>query len=377
MSSNQILSYKCPSCGGGMKFQPGKGFKCEYCLSVFTKEELDAVNTAEADVVQTEQVPSAAQSGQSAASSQQGAQAGGQTSAKPGEAVIYSCPNCGAEVMTDATTAATSCHYCHNPVVLSGKLSGEYKPDLVIPFVLTKEQAAEQFRKHCEGRTFLPKDFYSEEQIQNLYGVYYPYWIVDSEVSGSYTAVGEVEKITRQGDDRVIHVTSYNVERAGDLSLRDMTGAAIKNKESELLDYILPYELAKTQPFSMTYLSGFRAEMRNLEKKDLQPEMEQNKRELTRQLLRKEVSGYSRLTAEAVKLDTNSEQWKYALLPVWVITYCYGEKIFMYGVNGQTGKAFGELPVDSGKLTFASIAAGIVAAIIAFFVLLMMMEGGA
>ncbi|MBE6758500.1 MAG: TFIIB-type zinc ribbon-containing protein [Ruminococcaceae bacterium] len=368
MSNNQILSYKCPSCGGGMKFHPGKGFKCEYCLSVFTQEQLDAVNVAEADTVQTDPIPQGSQSDQTAGAAAQPES----ESEQSGEAVIYSCPNCGAEVITDATTAATSCHYCHNPVVLSGKLSGEYKPDVVIPFVLTKEQAAEQFRKHCQGRFFLPRNFYSEEQIQNLYGVYYPYWIVDSEVSGSYTAKGEVERVTRQGDDRIIHVTVYDVERDGDLSLRDMTGSAIKNKESEILDYILPFELGKAQPFSMTYLSGFRAEKRNLEKKDLQPQIEETKKDLTLQLLRQDVGGYSRLFSEAVHLNTNGEQWRYALLPVWVVTYCFGEKIFMYGVNGQTGKAFGELPVNRLKLTLVSIAAGIAAAVLAFFVLMML-----
>lgn len=346
-----------------MKFQPGEGFKCEYCLSVFTQEQLEAVSQQEDAAPESTSSQAAGQSAQP------------DNDARPGEAVIYSCPSCGAQVMTDATTAATTCHYCHNPVVLSGKLSGEYEPDMVIPFVLTQEQAAEQFRKHCQGRTFLPKDFYSEDQIQNLFGVYYPYWVVDSEVFGSYTAIGEVERITRQGDDRHIHVTSYNVERTGDVSLREMTGAAINNAESGLLDYILPFELAKGQEFSMTYLSGFRAEMRNREKKDLQPEMEQTKRDLTRQLLRRDLSGYSSLHSEQVKMDTLSEKWRYALLPVWVVTYKYGEKIFMYGINGQTGKAFGELPVDKTKLTFASIAAGIAAAVIAFFVIAMMMGG--
>ena len=345
-----------------MKFHPGEGFKCEYCLSVFTQEQLEAVSQQE-DSAFEQSAPQA------------DAQAAAQTEGEPGEGVIYSCPSCGARVMTDATTAATTCHYCHNPVVLSGKLSGEYEPDMVIPFVLTQEQAAEQFRKHCQGRTFLPKDFYSEDQIQNLYGVYYPYWVVDAEVSGRYTAVGEVERITRNGDDRHIHITSFDVERSGDVSLREMTGAAISNAESGLLDYILPFELAKGQDFSMTFLSGFRAEMRNREKKDLQPEMEQTKLELTRQLLRREVGSYSSLHSEQVKMDTLSEKWRYALLPVWVVTYKYGEKIFMYGVNGQTGKAFGELPVDKTKLTLASIAAGIAAAVIGFFFILMMMGG--
>ena len=216
-----------------MHFTPGVGFKCEYCLSVFTQEQLDEMNNAE------EAAQPAEESAQQAAS--QSPSAAAQPAGEEGEAVIYSCPNCGAQVMTDATTAATSCHYCHNPVVLSGKLSGEYEPDLVIPFVLTKEQAAEQFRKHCQGRTFLPKDFYSDEQIENIYGVYYPYWVVDSEIDGSYTARGEVEQIVRQGDDRVINITYYDVERSGDVSLRDMTGSAIRNSESELVDYILPF----------------------------------------------------------------------------------------------------------------------------------------
>jgi len=355
--SNSIVSTKCPGCGGGLKFKPGVGFKCEYCLSVYTQEQLDAFNqtaTADGDPRPAAEVsPSAA------------------ADAKQGEAVVYSCPSCGAQVMTDATTAATSCHYCHNPIVLSGKVSGDNKPDKVIPFVLTKEQAAEQFRKHCEGRTFLPKDFYSEEQIENLYGVYYPYWVVDAEVDGTYTAVGEVEKITRSGDDRHVQVTSYDVERSGNVSLQDMTGAAIRSEEAEILGYVLPYELSKAQDFSMSYLLGFRAEMKNVEQKDLKPEIEQTKKDLTRQLLRSGLSQYNSVINEDVRLKTLSEKWEYALLPVWIVTYKYADKIYMYGINGQTGKAFGELPVDKNKLTIASVLSGVAAAVIMFLIFTM------
>ncbi len=361
---DKVVSYKCPNCGGGLKFTPGKGFKCEYCMSVFTQEQLEAANLPEEAEAHTASQTSAEKPGASDSNGQKP-----EGSAKPGEGVVYACPSCGAQVMTEATTAATSCHYCHNPVVFSGKLSGEYEPDVVIPFVLTKEQAADQFRKHCEGRTFLPRDFYSEEQIEHLYGVYYPYWIVSSEVSGRYTARGEVEKITRVGDDRHIDITVYDVERAGDASLRNITGSALKSDDAEILRYILPFELNKGVDFSMTYLSGFRAEMRNLEKKDVQPQVEQTKQELTQQLLKRELNAYSSLSAEKTLVRTNSEQWQYALLPVWIVTYKYRDRMYMYGINGQTGKAFGELPVDTNKLTLASIAVGIIAAIIFFFIL--------
>lgn len=354
---DKVVSYKCPNCGGGLKYAPGKGFECEYCLSDFTQEQLEAAN-------QPEQTAAAAEN----ASAQQPADA------VPGEAVIYSCPSCGAQVMTDATTAATCCHYCHNPVVLSGKLSGEFEPDIIIPFVLTKEQAAEQFRKHCQGKTFLPKDFYSEQQIEHLYGVYYPYWVVSSEISGSYSARGEVEKITRVGDDRHINITVYNVERAGAVNLRDITGSAIRSEDAELLKYVLPFELAKGVDFSMTYLSGFRAEIRNLEQSDLQPEIERTKKELTQQLLKRDVSGYSSLNSEKTVVNTKSEQWHYALLPLWIVTYRYGDKLYMYGINGQTGKSFGELPVNTNKLAGVSVAVALLCALIVYIII--MMAGG-
>ena len=38
-----VVSYKCPCCGAGIAFDSEKQlFKCEYCLSEFTQEQLEA-----------------------------------------------------------------------------------------------------------------------------------------------------------------------------------------------------------------------------------------------------------------------------------------------------------------------------------------------
>lgn len=351
-----IVSYKCPSCGGGLKFKPGKGFKCEYCLSVFTQEQLDEFYKNAAPE-ESEQPSPAAE-----------AKPAKNASDADGEAYVYSCPSCGAQVITDSTTAATNCHYCHNPIVLSDKLSGSFKPDTVIPFNVTKEQAAESFKQLCAGKFFLPKDFYSEKQIENLYGVYYPYWVVDSQVDASLTATGEKDRSIRVGDDRHTATTHFEVRRDGRITLNDITNAATDKEDSAILQYILPFDVNKAEDFSMTYLSGFRAEKRSLEKSDLSGKVEETKREYSRRLLENDIGSYDRLIGKNLSMRTISDSWSYALLPVWIITYKYLDETFIYGVNGQTGKSFGRLPVDKKKLTLFSVIAAVAGALIAFLI---------
>ena len=126
-----VISYKCPNCGGELVFDPEtQKYKCGYCLSEFTDAEAEQAN------------PKAA--------------AG--TDAREeefSEAVVYTCPNCGAELLTDGTTAATFCFYCHSPVVLSGRVSGKYLPDRILPFVIDRKEAVDRFLKDVRKKLFI------------------------------------------------------------------------------------------------------------------------------------------------------------------------------------------------------------------------------
>lgn len=102
------ITYKCPKCGGDLRFQPaGQRFVCEYCDSEYSQKELEET-AVEAETAEPEQEECP-------------------------DAVCYICPSCGAEIVTDETTAATFCYYCHNPVMLEGRMRGSFHPDLVIP----------------------------------------------------------------------------------------------------------------------------------------------------------------------------------------------------------------------------------------------------
>ena len=206
----EVITYKCPNCGGDLTFDPASGkYKCEYCLSSFTQEEAEKANPQAAEALNGEDDAAGAQKESSTEETK------GET--EQGEAVVYTCPNCGAEIVTDATTAATYCFYCHNPVVLSGRLSGEYMPDFVLPFKISKEQAIEKFLSFARKKRFIPKDFFEKNQVQKMTGVYFPYWIYGGDFETDYMARGRKVRVWQTGDVEYKETSIYDVRREGEV----------------------------------------------------------------------------------------------------------------------------------------------------------------
>ena len=330
------MNYTCPSCGAPLTFNPDtQRFGCEYCLSEFSPEKIQQMYAEkEAKENTAERAEERAQ---------------GKNEPEE-EAVVYTCPSCGAEVVTTASTAATTCFYCHNPVVLGGRLSGEFRPDRVVPFAISKEKAVEIFMSFIKRKKFLPNDFASEKQIQNMTGIYFPYWYIDTQQDSHMTAIGTKVRSWRSGNKRYTETKTYRVVRGGDVIINNVFERALKSTDRDMLQCVHPFDLSKAEKFSMSYLSGFQAEKRDIEKRDIQQMVDAKIDEYCKEVLKSTAPGYSSIRVESYRDRTDIEKWSYSLLPVWVLTYKYKGKIFPYAINGQTGKTYGSLPASTGKL---------------------------
>lgn len=344
-----VISFKCPNCDGELIFDPeSQKYKCEYCNSLFSQAELNAMNPAST----TETTENPADYTQEQTKEQTtGAQA-----------VRYSCPSCGAEIITDATTAATFCYYCHNPVVLGGKLEGEYLPNKIIPFEMTREVAERGFLEYVGKKKFVPRAFFNKKQIESMTGVYFPYWLYDVELEGSMQGEARNIRVWRTGDTEHTETKHYAVRRQGDVTLRNLTENALQKANVKLASGVMPYNFDKMKDFHMGYLSGFMAERRDIEQKTVQGKMQSEMRKSAERLLRETITGYDSVSVRNSNFNPKRERWSYVLLPVWTITYKGRDgKIYYYSMNGQTGEVCGELPLNHGKLALTS---GIVALII-------------
>ena len=330
------ITYKCPNCDGGLIFDPESGnYACEYCLSKFTQDELMAESQSES--VQE-------------------------------SALIYRCPSCGAEVITDETTAATYCFYCHNPIVLEGKLSGEYLPNGIIPFKITKDEAVEKFHEWIQKKKFVAKGFYSKKNIEKMSGVYFPYWLYDCVTNSTMNGSARDIRVWRVGDLEYTETKLYSINRVGKISYKNLPKTALQKAQNAMLKGIFPYEFGALEKFHMGYLSGFQAEKRDIDKDTLSKEIHNEIQKYAEKRMRNTVSGHTSFNVETQNHTIAKEEFKYTLLPVWVMTYRQsGNQVYYFAMNGQTGEIVGKLPINRKKLwTLGGI---IFAAVFAFLML--------
>jgi DNA-directed RNA polymerase subunit RPC12/RpoP len=322
------ITFKCPNCGGGLVFNPEtQTYKCEFCLSDFSLGDLETQ-----DVKNNQDTAS--------------------TAAKDQEAVLYTCPSCGAEIVTDQTTAASICYYCHNPVVLQGRLTGRYQPDYVVPFSINRKQAEEIFAQWIRRKRYAPSDFYSKKQIDSMTGVYFPYWLYSCTVEGKMEAEGTRLRMWDAGNLRYTEKKIYHISRDGQMKIHHMARNALKKANAKLSFGVLPFQTEGIKPFQMGYLTGFFAEKRDIGQEQICPEAEREVKEFAAASLKNSAEGYSGLNIRHQETNIQDPVWHYGLFPVWTLTYKGPRdgKIYYFALNGQTGKVCGEIPVDGKKL---------------------------
>lgn len=368
------VSYKCPNCGGGLQFNPStQKYKCEFCLSQFTQEQLEAMKPDEASDQKSYEDDSQAEMGGETGQQENGEAAGQGAGAAAGEAagqgagggkpqqaaMLYTCPSCGAQIVTDETTAATFCYYCHNPVVLSGRLEGDFKPDYVVPFKYDKKQATQMFLDWIGKKKYVPKAFFSKQQIEKISGVYFPYLLFNCQIDGKIDAEATKLRVWQSAGIEYTETSRYHVQRDGNMQVEHVTRNALREANRDLCEGVLPFDMKEMKPFSMGYLSGFQAEKRDMEEADFQQEVETEVKDFAVQSLKNSVADYGHITITQDATKLVNQSWNYALMPVWTLTYKdkAKDKIYYFAMNGASGKICGKLPVDFGRLgiLFASI----------------------
>lgn len=374
---SEVTNYQCPACGGPLHYDEKEGkLKCDYCGSSYTPEEIESYyaqkNAKAASAAENNQPDQKKQTAAETAK-RDGAEKKGQSWDTSdlsddwgGDAKgmrVYTCPSCGAELILDETTGASSCPYCGNPTIIPGQFSGILKPDYVLPFEIGHDDAVNALKKFYKGKPLLPRAFTNENHIQEVKGVYVPFWLFDGRAEGEVQFHAENIRNYVAGDYDVTETDHFEVTRAGNMEFKKIPVDASSKMPDDYMDALEPFDYSALKPFSLSYLPGFLANKYDVSVKECAKHADERCANSFVEECGRTVTGYSMKQRTGQNIRIHRGKVHYGLLPVWILHTRWNNKNFLFAVNGQNGKVAGELPVNHKRAVgyFAAIAAPIMA----------------
>lgn len=397
----ESTTYQCPNCEGRLVFDgPSGKLVCEFCDSAFDPiqiEQLYAAEQSQNDSAAKNATAAASALGEETATSPDTptdeaaasvapvAESGVPANQDPVQTYINStkwdaseaetlrslnCSSCGAQLFADQATAVTRCPYCGNTAVVPGQLTDVLRPDYVIPFKLDKETAKRTLKQYYANKKLLPNSFANENHIEEIQGVYVPFWLYSGHADASLQTQAHNTRVWADSKNNYAATDHFAVYREGSMDFDRVPVDGSFRMPDAHMDSIEPFNYVEMVPFSVGYLPGFVADRYDVDVDDCRGRAQRRIEATCGQALMDSVVGYESVDSRPATVSLHLDEIAYALLPVWMLHTRWNNQDFLFAMNGQTGRLIGDLPVDKGKAArrffawYAAIAA--VLAIIVF-----------
>ena len=294
----KLVVYKCPSCGGVLSYDPEwSQYSCESCRSLFDVERF-----------------------------------------RPKSSVRLrglTCVECGAELVISDENVSFACPYCGNNEVVASRYEGEFAPDFIVPFKLGIGDAKRKYYAYAESKEYLPDGFIEKARIVSVEGAYIPFWLFSGDVEFVYY---------------YLYGEGGRARRLGEATFTQVPADASIHMPNDMMDSLRTYDFGEKRPFSVDYMPGFVAE-RYTESHDESWKRVKGQVELgIEEAVRPESFG--RACAGHCLVSLSDEGIEQVLLPVWLFAVEFKGKMYLAGVNGQTGDVATNFPVDRMKRFF-------------------------
>lgn len=342
--------YKCPGCGAAMEFdsdtQKLKCSRCQTSIDVKTYEkEYASLMEEVAGVDSKEEAPKA------------------ERGSVP-DMKIYNCQSCGAQLVADEYTSATFCSYCGNPTLVEDRLQGEFKPQVIIPFKINKNQAVDIYKKWLKKGPLTPKELSTSSTIEKISGVYVPFWLYSYSARSQMNAHANKVRTTRKGDTEYTYTDHFDVYRDVRAQFNRIPADASEKMSDKEMDMLEPYNYEDIENFAMPYLSGYLSERFNYTAGEMEERAKKRADRYITDITRDTIKGYSSVSITGNNVSMRSGGSEYALFPVWMLNFRFKNKEFHFYLNGQTGKIVADRPISGAKAAIYGVAIFVITLII-------------
>lgn len=292
------------------------------------------------------------------------------------QSISYACPNCGGEVVLESFVTATKCPFCGATNVVKKENLKGMKPDGIIPFKLSKENAYNSGKAWLKKRLYAHKKFKKEFKPDNVNGVYIPAFDFSATTFSTYTGtLGEHYYVT-VGSGKNKHTEQrtrwFNIGGSHNRFFDDVMIESSKQLTQKEMNAILPYDTTDLEGYKAEYVAGFSAERYN---ENIDDCFDKAKCQMESIIKSEILLGYRYDVVGEFNLHTDyfPVTFNYVLLPLWVFGCKFKQKMYKFIVNGVTGRSYGKYPKSVPKILFTIL---LILGVIVGIVLLVMRSMG-
>ena len=263
------------------------------------------------------------------------------------------CNSCGSQIIADANTAATICPFCGSPTLVTRRLTRQFRPDAIMPFKITKENAKSRFKDFVSGAGDVPKKFRENATIDKITGIYVPFWLLSADVKmdiggwGHTIIDGSSHYDELKNENGHYHSMDFPIDGTVEFSLQNVPFDGSHKIGDKLMEAIEPFDYSELVPYNASYLQGFLAEKYDTQPKDMYDRIRRRLDDYCHSIAENvDFEGFDAFTYNSSYTEITYKNYRiiYCLLPVWFLTVRYDDRDWQFAVNGQTGEVCGSLP---------------------------------
>lgn len=335
----QSLALPCPSCGNELKYSADKQeLSCNYC-GYSEQIAKDDTKVRERDLAEAlEQMKSYVP------------EASGNK--------VFKCKNCDAQFMIELDNVKVNCGFCGSTKVNLEAFEHRFiQPVGIIPFYISKIEAQAKFKEWIGRSFFNPSKLKHLAALEDLHGVYIPFWTFDAETKSSWSGeAGRYHTTTRmvnvkgRPQRQKVQEVIWN-RKSGSLEhfFDDILVVGSQGLRQNEIERILPFRMEEVVSYDPRFLMGWETEIYRLEVDEAFLKAEHIMDFKIRNMCSAQLGGDTQRN-----LHVSSEKWgetfKHIILPIWIATYMYNNKIYHFMINGQTGRVYGKKPLSWVKI---------------------------
>ena len=344
-----LLKHACPACGAQAEWSASKHMLvCPFCGTESPYEiDKDTGKIQEIDLIKAlREIPEE--------------QRGWQT-----ERRSVQCQSCKAVMVYDPARVGQNCEFCGSPALVDyQEVKSPIRPQSLLPFKVSQTDVRGNIRKWYGSKWFAPGALKSKALVDQIKGLYVPYWTFDAQVhcpweaeAGYYYYVSE-EYRDNQGKSQVRQVRKVRWEYAsGELDhfFDDEPIPGTKGVDMNLLRQVEPFPTAELVPYDTAYLAGYVVEHYQVVLVDAAKQSRDAMHNQLMALCAQQVPGDTQRNLK-INPQYSGETFKHILVPIWLLTYTFGRRTFQVVANGYTGVIAGKYPKSAWKIFFAVMA---------------------